>query len=236
MGESRLVVGLMATGSVPAVIALVATVWLWLGRRQLTEEAVRGWARCGYGWLAGWVVVALVLTEGAEASPVMVAMGWIATPCFASIIGLWVFTERQRLALERWPSVERMAALTESGEQEAGFLLAELLSDLDRATASVAALENGSASPRPLSRDRQEAQDAVTQVRATVQRLRELQARLAEHRREVAAAARDAADPETVARLQADQAALAATGQQIVEASITCRNETNRVLANLLWN
>jgi len=235
MTESRLAVWLMVAGSVPAVLSLWATVWLWLTRRQLPEDAVRGWARCGYGWLAGWVVLSLVLTEGSQANPVMVAMGWIATPCFASIIGLWVFTERQRLAYERWPSVERMVALTDSGIQEAGFLITELLSDLDRGTAALAALENGSASPRPLSRDRQEAHDAVARVRATVQRVRELQARLAEHRREVAAVAGDA-DSDQLAALQGQQATLADVSRQVVEAAIECRNETNRVLANLIWN
>ncbi|NUP98467.1 MAG: hypothetical protein HUU35_01295 [Armatimonadetes bacterium] len=235
---------LMAVGALPGVVALVATVLLWRRRRVLEDDVVRGWVRLGYGWLAVFAVSAIFLTLNVDADPEMVALGWIGTPALASILGLWVFAERQRLTLEEFPSPRRMRTLSIDNRQELRYVTAELSNDLNRGVGSQTAVQRGGAIGRHGTREADELERSLQRLRQAIQRCHDLDARYGLHLRRLKEVVEDPSFAEfplslsqeaQIEELQQAQHELDRALDKLIDHAVDCRTSINRILQSITW-
>lgn len=123
-------------GALPAVVYPAIGYNLWKRRVLLEEEQWRRAERGGYAYLALFAVIGIWFTglpAFAGTDRVFIALGWIATPALAGVLGIVVFADRQRLALDRWPTVLKMRERTTENRDSVRSATVNLSNDLNRA-------------------------------------------------------------------------------------------------------
>lgn len=234
---------LIAAGVLPALVAVAATVSLWRQRRVLEPDQVQFWLRVGYLYLAIFCIATIIVTRDVD-DVYTVALGWLGLPAFTSIVGLWVFSERQRMTIEEFPSPKRMHTLSIENRQELRYVTTELSNDLNRAVGAQAAMQRGGAIGRRVGREAEELERVVQRIRAAIQRCHELDARYGLHLRRVKVVVEDASyelhplnteQERTVEELQEAQRDLDRTLDRLIDNAVTCRASANRVLQEITW-
>lgn len=235
---------LMFCGALPGLLSIVGSVRLWRSRRVLEAEDIRKWSRVGYAFLGLYCLVAVVLTRNSAQDPALVAFGWIGAPTLLSVIGLWVFAERQRMLLDQYPSPKRMHALSFENRQELRYVTAELSNDLNRSLGAATALQRGQAIGRQVTKEAEDLDKVQQKLRANIKRCHDLDTRYGTQLRKL----KDAVDdPEydrhplsealerSLIDLQTTQHDLDRALDKIIDQAVDCRATVNRVLQNITW-
>jgi len=235
---------LMFSGALPGLLAIVASFVLWQGRRVLEAEDIRLWHRLGYAFLGLFCVVAVVLTRDSQQDPALIAFGWIGTPAFFSVLGLWVFAERQRMILDQFPSPKRMQALSFENRQELRYVTAELSNDLNRSLGAATALQRGQAIGRQVTRDAEELDRVQQKLRNNIKRCHELDSRYGTQLLKLKDVADnpdydrhplDAEMEKMLIDLQTTQHDLDRLLDKVIDQAVDCRATVNRVLQSITW-
>ncbi len=235
---------LMASGALPGVVALAATVALWRRRRVLEDDQIRFWTRVGYLWLTLFCMAAILLTDGVDADETMVALGWIGAPALTSVLGLWVFAERQRQTLEEYPSLRRMLALSTSNRQELRYVTAELSSDLNRGLAAQGTVLRGGAALRRVGRQTEDVQFTLQRLRGYIAKAHELEARYGNQIQRLKACLEDPSfdlyplgdvQEGQVLELQEAQRDVDLQLDRLINHAVECRAAVNRALQEVSW-
>lgn len=241
MDGTALPLALIAAGSLPGVIAIIAVIILWQRRTVLEEQQTRMWVRLGYLWLALFCVVALILTWNVDADSTMVAFGWIALPAFVGIFGLWVFAERQRMTLEEFPSPRRMHEVSMDNRQELRYVTSELSNDLNRSLGAQGAVAKGAAVGLAAGQG-DDIDRLIARLRSCIQRCNELDARYGLHLRRLKTMMDQTADGQYTAEQarqleerQQTQHELDRSLDRLIDTAVDCRAAVNRSLQNVNW-
>ena len=236
---------LLAVGALPGIVALVAAIQLWRGRRVLEANEIQKWSRIGYFYLGVFCIASVFVTKDVDADPMLIAFGWIGLPAFTSIFGLWVFAERQRMTLDEFPSPKRMHALSTENRQELRYITAELSNDLNRALGAAGSLQRGNAIGRALSQDAEDLAKVQQRLRSSLKRCNELDARYGLHLRKLRDAVEnpeferyplDPAIERSLNTLQIAQHDIDAGLDKVIDHAVDCRATVNRVLQNITWS
>ncbi len=235
---------LMLVGALPGLLAAIASVVLWRGRRVLEADTIRLWTRLGYAFLGLFCIAAVVVTRDSQQDPALVAFGWIGVPAFLGVLGLWVFAERQRMILDKFPSTRRMHVLSFENRQELRYVTAELSNDLNRSLGAASALQRGQAIGRQVARETEDLEKVQQKLRANIKRCHDLDAKYGLQLRKLKDMVEDPdyerhpLDPaleRVLIDLQTNQHELDRTLDKVIDQAVDCRATVNRVLQNITW-